>query len=144
MRTVLWFPVAALNSALRACERRPWRQWWMRGERKTRERSSTAPRPLGLCRHSCTPRGSLKTSRLQQEFAPSQPQWRSRCMGKKDTSFRGPCVQKQPVAVPCFLCSRRANYPSFCSSVEQFMPQPHALNTSPSKAGSEWLSHIFA
>ena len=64
--------------------------------------------------------------------------------GEKRHIFRGPCVQKQPVAVPCSLCSRRANYPSFCSSVEQFMPQPHALNTSPSKAGSEWLSHIFA
>ena len=24
------------------------------------------------------------------------------------------------------------------------MPQPHALNAGPSKAGSEWFSHVFA
>ena len=64
--------------------------------------------------------------------------------GGKRPIFRGPCVQKQPVAVPCPLCAHRANYPSVRSSVERFMPQPRALNTGPSKAGSEWLSHVFA
>ena len=131
MSMVLWFPVAALNSALRACERRPWRQWWMRGERKTRERSSTAPRPLWLCRHSCTPRGSLKTSWLQQEFTPSQPQWRSRCMGKKDTSLEAPVFRNSLLQFPVLCAHAEQTIPhsavrwsSSCPSLMLWTPAP--------------------
>lgn len=143
MSTVLWFPVAALNSALRACERRPWGQWWMRGERKTSKGTSTVwdlwdsadiPEHLGaLWRPPDYSRVRSATATVEKQKH-----------GEKRPIFRGPCVQKQPVAVPCPLCSHRANYPSVCSSVERFMPQPHALNAGPSKAGSEWFSHVFA
>lgn len=104
--------------------------------------SWTAQSHLGLGKHSYTPRGSLKTSPSQQSPLSNKPQWRIRCVEKRDRSSEA-SVFRSGLLQFLDLCghAEQTLFHNLLLCGEWLTDQSHPLNMSLSKAGNRWLSH---